>query len=410
MGRRAKARRGAAALVGLLVSCTVLATPAPAAVYFGHGFSVGTANLDGSANSLLLDNLFWNLPEDNLTRRMHGAACGVAVDSTHLYWSENGTIARVALDGGTAIERLIGSAPGTCGVALSESHFYWPTGGGSIGRARLDGGWPDLDFVGSGGGACDLALDEDHLYWADRGGFGLSRSDLDGDDVERGFLDVFAHGCAIAVSGGHVYWVSDLGSIGRADLDGGEIEEEFVTLAGQVTGLAVYGSHLYWSNRGNAQATIGRADLDGGNANRDFLVLDRPGAFGVAVDSRPVILPLGKSNPVQFGQLTHNRNRGVAFMKVTLPAPGTVRVASAGLRARIFGNSHPAPATGPLQLRLKFWPRRKGRVAKRIRRQLRRRGKAPAMFRLVYEEDGALPFSTRKRLALKRRIGNTRMR
>jgi hypothetical protein len=392
------------------MSCAILASSASAAVYFGHGFWVGTANLDGTAESSLLKNLFWDLAEDNLNRRMHGSACGVAVNATHLYWSENGTIARVALDGGTAIERLVGGARGTCGVALSDSHLYWPSGGGRIGRARLDGSQPDLDLVAGQGAGCSVALDNRHLYWVDGGGFGLSRSDLEGDDVERGFLDVFAQGCAIAVSGDYVYWVPNVGSIARAEIDGGDVDEDFITLAGQVTGIAVYGAHIYWSNRGNAQATIGRADLDGGNANREFVVLDSPGANGVAVDSRPVILPPGQSDPVRFGRVAHNRTRGVAFLGVTLPAPGAVRVTSAGLRARIVGNSHVLPGAGPPQLRLKLWPRGGTRVAKRIRRQLRRRGSAPAMFRLVYQADGALPYTVRKRLGIKRAASRNRRR
>lgn len=408
MGNRAKASRAAAVLAGLLLSCTILASSAPAAVYFGHGFWVGTANLDGTAESSLLENLFWNLPEDNLHRRMHGSACGVAVNATHLYWSENGTIARVALDGGTAIERLVGGARGTCGVALSDSHLYWPSGGERIGRADLDGSQPDLDLVAGDGAGCNVALDNDHLYWVDDGGFGLSRSDLNGADVERGFLDVFAQGCAIAVSGDYVYWVPNVGSIARAELDGGDIDEDFIPLAGQVTGIAVYGPHIYWSNRGNAQATIGRADLDGGNANREFVILDRPGAAGIAVDSRPVLLPPEQSDPVRFGRTAHNRKRGIAFMKVRLPAPGAVKVVSAGLHARIRGESHPSPGAGPPQVWLKLWVQGRGRVAKRIRRQLRQRGKAPAMFKLVYQEDGALPFTTRKRLVLKRKAARRR--
>lgn len=343
-----------------------------------------------------------------VNRQIFSFVCGVAVNATHLYWSENGTIARVAFESGDVIERLVAGDSRTCGMAIGDSHLYWPTGDGNLGRANLDGTEANLRFITGGTELLGVVVDRTHMYWADRGRARIGRANLDGSNVDRDFLDVFPGPRALAVDGDRIYWAAEPGLIARAKLDGSDVEENFISLAGQVTDIAVYGPHIYWSNRGNAQGTIGRANLDGSDANREFIVLDGAGAFGVAVDSRPVILPPGRSSPARFGRLLHNRKRGVAFMQLELPAPGAVKVTSSGLRARILGDSHPAVAVGPPRVWLKLWPRRKGRVAKRIRRQLQRRGKAPVMFKLIYREDGAFPFTTRKRLALKRRVGKIR--
>jgi hypothetical protein len=52
---------------------------------------------------------------------------------------------------------------------------------------------------------------------------------------------------------------------------------------------------------------------------------------------------------------------------------------------------------------LKLWPG-KGRAGKRIRRQLRRTGRAPIVLRMTYRQEGRLPLEGIKRLAFKSRI------
>lgn len=387
-------------LLVVWLACTAVPTVGSAAVYLGHQNTIVTADLDGSSRSFFLSNQFWSLPDGGSAHRIHGFVCGVAVNRTHLYWSENGVIARVMLDGGAMIEWPVGGGVG-CGLTLDDTHLYWASEDG-VGRARLDGGGADNDFIDSDDRSCTVAIDDDHVYWVDRSEQSLSRAEIDGSDVEEGFLGAFAHSCGVAVSGRHIYWVSNLGSIGRAELDGDDLDEDFITAAGQVTSIAAYGPHLYWTNRGNAQATVGRAELNGDGANREFVVLDGPGAFGLAVDSRPVVLPPGESDPIRFGKLTHDGRRGAVYMVLRLPAAGTLKVSSAGLRGRVLGDTRAFTGTGPHEVRLKLWPRGKGRVARRIRRQLRLRGRAPAMFRLSFEEAGSLPYTTSKRLALRK--------
>lgn len=400
------ARRSALLLaLSVLSVFGVLASHAPAAVYWGDGSDIGAANLDGSARvSSIFVNESWKLP-DGQAAQIHGPVCGVAVNGTHLYWSESGVVTRSPLDGGMAVQTLIGGTPGTCGVAIDASHVYWPSGGGSLGRANLDGSGADLSFVSGGQELCAVAVDGSHVYWIDRGGFSIGRARLDGSNVEHGFIDSVQPACGLAVDGGHIYWGGAHGSIGRAKLDGTEVDVDFVIGAGYVTGIAVYGPFIYWTDEGNAQGTVGRAYLDGGGANREFLVADHAGLAGVAVDSRVITLAPQPSANVRFGQIRHDRRRGIAYLTVKVPSQGALRFQSTVVHGRFVGKRKATATAGLFQLTLKLWPRRKGKVARRVHRQLRNRGRAPAMFRLIHQEAGALPTSRKKRISLILRPG-----
>src|SRR6185295_3375805 len=69
---------------------------------------------------------------------------GVAVDSSHIYWTENepsSYVSRADLDGSHETFRFIGSAEELRGIALDGGHVYWAASGSStIGRASLEFG------------------------------------------------------------------------------------------------------------------------------------------------------------------------------------------------------------------------------------------------------------------------------
>jgi len=231
-----------------------------------------------------------------------GGACGVAVDSAHIYWSSlngnlvgGGSIGRANLDGSAPDQNFITGASNPCGVAVDGAHVYWANNvsGGSIGRANLDGSAPNQSIVSPMDHPCGVAVDGSHLYWGNRGsgttaGDGaIGRASLDGSAPEQGFIMGATHPCGVAVDGAHVYWSNLSGgtTIGRANLDGGIPDENFITGAFHPCGVAVDGFHLYWANTG-ATPGIGRANLDGTFASQGFI----PGVNScfVAVDALPL--------------------------------------------------------------------------------------------------------------------------
>lgn len=374
-------------------------------MYWGNGSAIGAANLDGGAPQL-----------DYITRfdpmYLGGPISDVAVDASHLYWLSSFGIGRVNLDGPAVSEALVGPLPPVegrqqlRGIAIDGSHLYWADRSG-IGRANLDGDEPNGAFVTGLEEPCGVAVDAGHVYWVDQSGIG--RANIGGGEAEGGLVASAANACGVAVDAHHVYWgdrTAD-GTIGRANLDGSEADDEFIAGLGGVFSVAVNSTHIFWTDRPNgmAYASVGRANLDGSGASRSWIAGDSFGIGGVAVDSRPAPPPiLAPSRPVRFGKLRRNRRRGVAFLDVWVPERGELSVVSPRLGWEVLkGPAPPAWRGGSFRWRLKLWPGRKGRVARRIQRQLRRSGRAAVKLQVAYEEEGDfLPAVQERQLVLSR--------
>ena len=277
-------------LVALAAALVALALPAGAGafVYWANtGSTIGRANLDGSgANSNFLAS---------------GQACGVAVDSSYIYWTGNangktgeGTIGRANLDGSAPEPNFITGASNPCGLAVDGAHIYWsdtvPAGG--VGRANLDGTGVNQTFVATNGHACGVAVDGANLYWANRDAGTIGRANLDGNpaSVNQSFITGGTDICGVTVDGAHVYWADrESDSIGRADLDGNaaSVNPKFISGASNPCGLAVDSSHIYWAN--SLTSAIGSANLDGSGVNQSLIAANIP--CWVATDLPPLPLP-----------------------------------------------------------------------------------------------------------------------
>ena len=90
---------------------------------------------------------------------------------------------------------------------------------------------------------------------------------------------------------------------------------------------------------------------------------------------------------------------------VWVPRRGELRVVAPAVGWKVLkGPEPPAALQGSFRWRLKLWPGKNGRLARRIHGQLRRKGRAPIALRFSYTETGPkLPTTTVKRLAFRKK-------
>jgi len=93
----------------------------------------------------------------------------IAVDSTSVYWTENGGVKKVSISGGTATTLSSNlNFPGD--IAVDAANVYWADGGiGKVKKIALTGG--TVTTVASASGTIGtikfLALDSTNLYWTE---------------------------------------------------------------------------------------------------------------------------------------------------------------------------------------------------------------------------------------------------
>jgi hypothetical protein len=75
---------------------------------------------------------------------------GLAVNASNIFWTEENlnNIGRASIDGSNPNGAFSHTGPATpCGLALDSTYIYWGTQGGSVGRALLNGGSPFEAFA-----------------------------------------------------------------------------------------------------------------------------------------------------------------------------------------------------------------------------------------------------------------------
>lgn len=401
-------------LVLLAVSALALTAPPPAsaALYWGHDDSIGAANLDLGAAT------------NSIAAGLQTRSTGLAVDSSHLFFgvaSNDGTIGRADLDGSNADEAFISGLEFPSGLATDSSHLYWTDRVTNlIGRANLDGSEIRRGFIAGADKPCGVAVDQGHVYWSNLEGGSIGRANLDGSHVEQDFISEVQRPCGVAVAGGHVYWTSlayeayDPRSIGRAPIDGGPAENDFIPGIYEAFSLTADSTHLFWTDEGweNFQGggdpaatlpgAVGRAALDGTGVDRRWLPTGL--AHGVAVDSRvlPAPPPPAPLPPwyLRYGPVTRERS-GALRLVVFVPGPGSFRVDSPAIGWQVE-KPGVAPGTGFARWTLRLWPGKGTHSAQKIRRQLRKDGRAPIILHVTYQQDGHEPLESSKRLAFLR--------
>lgn len=400
--------------LGTLVALTAVIAAIPtadgsAAIYWGHSRVIGRANNDGSEALTKTQGFIGNTWTPYL-----GSSCGVAVDDKYVYWADSDwdRIGRATLDGYTELDfDFIDGAEEPCGVAVDDDHIYWANrGGNSIGRARLSGGGVDQDYVAAATKPCGVAVDDDFVYWAGavtRVGRALLDGGAKGPPLVEDGEEEVGESCGVAVKGDDLFWGGYGDSIGRVGTDGSEPDPGFIDGVDRPCGLTIYDSRLYWSE-GFAPGRISSSRLSGSDLDRGVVEgISALRCGSIAVDPlgalAPPPQPAQVPPPCTIERVRLNTRRGVAFARLLAPFRGRIRVHTRGLRWRVLGQE-PSTNANPTERRwIKLEPRERGGVARRIKRRLRRSGKARLQLRISC---GAPPAAVAKRrifLRMKRR-------
>ena len=226
-----------------------------------------------------------------------GAGRGLGLNLDHIYWAGTSqTISSANLDGSDP-QTLVSGQNGPIGVAVDASHLYWTNQtDGSIWAADRDGTSPHV-ISNAGLAGWDIAVGGDHLYWTMLGrppsGGAIWEANLDGSDPHA-IVTGQAAPVGIAVNSGNIYWSTTgdnsagAGAIWQANLDGGS-PHAIVTGQFEPFGVAVNSGHLFWTAAHGSAAGAGEiweASLDGGSPHAIVTGQDAP--FGVAADSSHV--------------------------------------------------------------------------------------------------------------------------
>ena len=262
-----------------IINTADLTVTAPAATRL---YWVNEAADQGSAGTINEANLDGTSPQAIITGQ--NFPFGVAVDGSHLYWTDEGTgtINEANLDG-TSPQAIITGQNRPFGLAVDGSHLYWANeNSGTINEANLDGTDPQTIITGQDT-PTGLAFDGSHLYWADGDLVNgtINEANLDGTDPQTIVTGQIGP-VGVAVDGGHLYWdnygAGYIGTIDEANLDGTD-PQTIVTGQNRPFGLAVEGGHLYWADYDSG--TINEANLDG--TDPQTIVTGQNYPFGVAV-------------------------------------------------------------------------------------------------------------------------------
>jgi hypothetical protein len=222
---------------------------------------------------------------------------GIAVNSTHVYWTnhgmssqqltgDQGLVMRAPLGGGTPQVFASGQVDPKK-IVLDNSNAYWTNGGSGptagdagIMKASLSGGAPTR--IVQARFPIDIAVNSHYVFWSDADLRTINRAKPNGA-MPTVLAMTGARPEAIAIDSANVYWVC-AGARGGADgvvmqvpIGGGTA----VTLAsGQAEpgGLAVDGSHVYWVNRGDGK--VQRVPIGGGQVQL-LRQMTRPNAIAV---------------------------------------------------------------------------------------------------------------------------------
>jgi hypothetical protein len=161
------------------------------------GDTVGHAGIDGSGP---VGSFFDTGSED---------VCGLAADQSFVYWlntSGDLRIGRASLSGANPDPNFIPVASAGCGVAVDTTLLYWDAGN-SIGRAPVGGGSANAAFIpapAAGTDSCGVAVNSQYVFWGNLAGSPganfIGRANINGNAPNPGLIAGAGQPCALAAA------------------------------------------------------------------------------------------------------------------------------------------------------------------------------------------------------------------
>lgn len=275
----------------------------PLNVGAGQGTPVALSALDA-------DNIFWTsranfrvlrTPRDGGDVEVfHDSGAGfhpygIAVDSTHVYWSEDdseGRIMRKGIGLGDldAAEEIAIDQGSPRLIAIDATHVYWPSfDDGNIYRVLKGGG--TIETVATGpAGAMAVQVDGTHVFWTNNNattGHVMRAPKAGGTKQQLAGGQAGPH--SLTLSDDTVYWTNLTGQEVFKVSKGGGGELEVANGQEGASGIFVNDTHLYWTTT----TTVERLTLD--TAERFVVATEQSSALAVAVDVEDIFWLNGTS-------------------------------------------------------------------------------------------------------------------
>lgn len=152
----------------------------------------------------------------NALANTDGRPVGLAVDDTHVYWTDSdpGVINKTPRGGGP-ITTLVARGDKTTGLAIDDTYVYFSEwGSGRIGRVLKSGGGI-ATLVSGHKGVRAIAVDDTRLYWS-HPPTGTIRSIPKGGGPATVHASDLKHPYSIAVDDTSIYWAEFDGGVVRA--------------------------------------------------------------------------------------------------------------------------------------------------------------------------------------------------
>lgn len=221
----------------------------------------------------------------------------IAVDATHLYWTETGKVVSIPLAGGTPVVLATGGLPGA--LAIDGSFVYFAERNSpnqAIKRVPLGGGTVTTLASLPGVSPVDLAINATHLYYISNTSAGPNTGAVVKIPLAGGAPITLASSQpnpqAIAIDGSNVYWTG--GDLMTLALTGGTPTSLFTGLGSNSFGLTSDGSSVFWTNSTGGKLSKGAA------AGTSLIVLasSQPTPAALAMDATTIYW--GNRNPTVF--------------------------------------------------------------------------------------------------------------
>lgn len=222
---------------------------------------------------------------------------GIAVDSTSVYWVayNAGNVYKAPLGGGNATV-LASTQSSPLNIAVDATNVYWTNTGGSVSKVPIGGGTPTV--LGTGQTPLGLAINSDDVFWTN-GYFGSNNATVNKVPLNGGLPMTLASGqtrpTAITLDATSFYWINIVGNGGdliqKCPLSGCVGNVPTVIASSQqissLTNLILFhvdATDVYWGNGGDS--TIKRVSNNGGVPK--VIAMNQQGPNAVVGDAKTI--------------------------------------------------------------------------------------------------------------------------